>query len=152
MCLYAYFTVLHNAPMAKASGRAQRSASGVPDTLPMLPPLVEAKLAAPSLRSGLIDRPRIRRMLDAGGDVALTLVAAPAGYGKTTAVRMWCAGLDDAVAWVTLDADDNDPLGSGDTWRRQWTACGKAWAGLPFGDSTHRPVRSRALSTSFSTA
>ena len=35
-----------------------------------------------------------------GAGAALTLVAAPAGYGKTTAVRAWCAGSETALAWV----------------------------------------------------
>jgi LuxR family transcriptional regulator, maltose regulon positive regulatory protein len=77
------------------------------DTRPLL---VEAKLAVPSLRRGVVDRPRVRRGLDAGRDASLTLVAAPAGYGKTTAVRAWCASLDAALAWVALDAGDNDPV------------------------------------------
>ena len=50
-----------------------------------LPPLSEAKLAAPRPRRGLVRRPRLIDALDA--DTALTLVAAPAGYGKTTVVR-----------------------------------------------------------------
>ena len=79
-----------------------------------LAPLVEAKLAVPSLRHGVVDRPTIMRALDAGRDAALTLVAAPAGYGKTTAARVWCASLDASVAWVTLDAGDDDPV-------RLWT-------------------------------
>ncbi len=73
-----------------------------------LPPLAEAKLAAPRLRAGMVQRPRVMRALDAGADAALTLVAAPAGYGKTTAVRTWCAHSETALAWVTLDAGDND--------------------------------------------
>jgi LuxR family transcriptional regulator, maltose regulon positive regulatory protein len=64
----------------------------------------------PSLRRGVVDRPRVRGALDAGRDASLTLVAAPAGYGKTTAVRAWCATLDAALAWVALDAGDNDPV------------------------------------------
>jgi LuxR family transcriptional regulator, maltose regulon positive regulatory protein len=40
----------------------------------------------------------------------VTLVAAPAGYGKTTAVRAWCAARRPAPAWVTLDVGDNDPV------------------------------------------
>jgi LuxR family maltose regulon positive regulatory protein len=95
--------------------------------VPVLPPLIEAKLAIPSLRSGLVDRPRIRRALDSGRDAALTLVAAPAGYGKTTAVRAWCAGHDDAVAWVTLDDDDNDPAR---LWRYTATAVDRVRQGL----------------------
>ncbi len=74
------------------------------------PPLAEAKVAAPVVRRGMMDRPRIEHALDAGSDARLTLVAAPAGYGKTTAVRAWCAGRDAALAWVTLDAGDNDPV------------------------------------------
>ena len=45
---------------------------------------------------------------------ALTLVAAPPGFGKSTAVRTWCADRSAAYAWVTLDARDNDPV-------RLWT-------------------------------
>jgi ATP/maltotriose-dependent transcriptional regulator MalT len=76
----------------------------------MPPVLVEAKLAIPSVRHGVVDRTRVRRALDAGRDASLILVAAPAGYGKTTAVRAWCASRDAALAWVTLDAGDNDPV------------------------------------------
>ncbi len=75
-------------------------------------PLIETKLEAPRRRGGALDRPRIRQALDARA--VLTLVGAPAGYGKTTAVRSWCATQDDALAWVTLDAEDNDPT-------RLWT-------------------------------
>ena len=78
------------------------------------PPLVEAKLQAPAVGGDQVKRPRIRRALDAAGVGSLTLVAAPAGYGKTTAVRAWCESREDAVAWVTLDAGDNDPV-------RLWT-------------------------------
>ena len=77
-------------------------------------PLAEAKLAAPRPRSGLLDRPRVLRALDAGADAALTLVAAPPGFGKTTAVRDWCAKRTATHAWVTLDSRDDDPL-------RLWT-------------------------------
>ena len=89
--------------------------------------LVEAKLAAPSARHGLVDRPRVRRALDAGRDALLTLVAAPAGYGKTTEVRAWCADLDAALAWVSLDAGDNDPVL---LWRYVATAVDRVRSGL----------------------
>ncbi len=74
---------------------------------PLSVPLIEAKLEAPRLRAGTLDRPRIRRAL--GVDAVLTLAEAPAGYGKTTAIRAWCATRDDRLAWVTLDGGDNDP-------------------------------------------
>src|SRR4051794_27355833 len=80
----------------------------------MLPPLVETKFAQPRLRKGTVERPRLHRSLEAADGAALTLLAAPTGYGKTTTVRAWCAGGERAVAWVTLDAGDNDPV-------RLWT-------------------------------
>ena len=73
-----------------------------------LPPLAEAKLAAPRQRHGMLRREHIEQMLEAGADAALTLVAAPVGYGKTTAVRAWCASSGAPFAWVTLDPMDND--------------------------------------------
>lgn len=79
-----------------------------------LPPLVETKFAQPRERSGTVQRPRIHRSIEAADGAALTLLAAPTGYGKTTAVRAWCASGERSVAWVTLDAGDNDPV-------RLWT-------------------------------
>lgn len=78
------------------------------------PPLAEAKLAPPRPRAGIVHRQRVARALDAGMEASLTLVAAPPGYGKTTAVRAWCASRQVALAWVTLDREDNDPA-------RLWT-------------------------------
>jgi ATP/maltotriose-dependent transcriptional regulator MalT len=89
--------------------------------------VVEAKLAVPSVRHGVVDRPRVRRALDAGRGASLTLVAAPAGYGKTTEVRTWCASWGAALAWVTLDAGDNDPVR---LWRHVATAVDRARSGL----------------------
>ncbi len=85
-----------------------------PALLDELPPLAAAKLAAPRQREGLVARPRLTHTFDAGADAALTLVSAPPGYGKTTAVRVWCAASATAWAWVTLDGHDNDPA-------RLWT-------------------------------
>jgi LuxR family maltose regulon positive regulatory protein len=72
------------------------------------PPLAEALITVPSVRPGVVERPRVRAALYAPSSAALTLVAAPVGYGKTTAVREWCSHIDAALAWVTLDAGDND--------------------------------------------
>ncbi len=75
---------------------------------------VETKLQPPRLRTSLIERERLLRALDDSSESALTLLVAPAGYGKTTAVRSWLARRDLAAAWVTLDRADNDPV-------RLWT-------------------------------
>ena len=73
------------------------------------PPLAEALITVPSLRPGVVERSRVQAALYAPSAAALTLVAAPVGYGKTTAVREWCSHIDAALAWITLDAGDNDP-------------------------------------------
>jgi LuxR family maltose regulon positive regulatory protein len=112
-----------------ASARSRGRAPMRPDVGDgtVAPPLVEAKLAAPTLRGTAVDRPRITRSLDTAGDTALTLVAAPAGYGKTTAVRAWCATSDAALAWVTVDAGDND---LSRLWRYVATAVDRVRPGL----------------------
>ena len=74
-------------------------------------PLAEAKLSAPRPQArGIVPRPRLSVALDDGAGTPLTLVAAPAGYGKTTAVRAWCASRGAPVAWTSLDGGDNDPV------------------------------------------
>ena len=111
-----------------AIGSGQRGAETAERTgAAALPPLIEAKLAAPGMRGGTIDRPRLWTGPAAGVDEVLTLVAAPAGYGKTTAVRAWCASQDAALAWVTLDAGDNDPTR---LWRYVATAVDRVRPGL----------------------
>ena len=56
-----------------------------------------------------LPRPRLVRSLEGAAGAPLTLVSAPPGYGKTTAVRAWCASRARPSAWVTLDTRDNDP-------------------------------------------
>ena len=92
------------------------------------PLLAEAKLAAPRQRAGIVARPRILRTLDGSEDSVLTLVAAPPGYGKSTAVRDWVASRDTAFAWVTLDEGDSDPVR---LWRYVTTAIGRVLPGVP---------------------
>ena len=75
----------------------------------LLLPLAEAKLGVPRARAGMVQRPRLAHTLDGTEGIALTLVSALPGYGKTTAVRAWCASRGVAPAWVTLDRRDNDP-------------------------------------------
>lgn len=77
--------------------------------------LIEHKLRPPRARHTLVRRHRLFPQLDRRTDTELTLISAPVGYGKTTLVGSWLAERPElAVAWVTLDADDDDPL-------RLWT-------------------------------
>jgi LuxR family maltose regulon positive regulatory protein len=49
------------------------------------------------------------RRLDEGFNGKLTVVSAPAGYGKTTLVSAWASECKCPVAWLSLDEEDNDP-------------------------------------------
>jgi len=73
------------------------------------PPTAETKLLLPRLRAEMVVRPRVQEVLERD-DVMLTLVTAPPGYGKTVAARTWYESASGAVAWVTLEAGDNDPV------------------------------------------
>ena len=74
-------------------------------------PLLTTKLYFPPARSSLVSRPRLVERLQNGLTSRLMLVSAPAGYGKTTLMSEWRAGVgcDYSTAWLSLDNDDNDP-------------------------------------------
>lgn len=78
-------------------------------TSPVVDAFLEAKLHAPPTRDEWVRRSRLLDQLDSALSRRLTLVAAPAGYGKTTLVAQWIAGgRSPAAAWVSLDEGDND--------------------------------------------
>src|SRR5262245_32071848 len=75
------------------------------------PWFVPTKLAPPRVSRHVIARPRLLREVDRGVNGPLTLIVAPAGFGKTTLAAQWCATrrqTGKAVAWVSLDARDDD--------------------------------------------
>jgi LuxR family transcriptional regulator, maltose regulon positive regulatory protein len=72
-------------------------------------PLLFTKLYVPPSRPGIIARPRLTERLNDGTHGQLTLVSAPAGFGKTTLVGEWAAGCGRPVAWLSLDHRDDDP-------------------------------------------
>ncbi|HLZ62405.1 MAG TPA: hypothetical protein VKR06_36125, partial [Ktedonosporobacter sp.] len=106
---------------------------------PRVVPLLESKLHPPQLLSSLVERTRLLAGLDNRLAHKITLVQAPAGFGKTTLVSQWLAtrcATDDGqsrddgqhhlytqgmqASWVSLDVGDNDPLRF---WRYVMTAC-----------------------------
>ena len=75
-----------------------------------MPTLILAtKLYIPPLRPKVVSRPRLLERLNEGLHRNLILIAAPAGFGKTTLVSEWVLGCQRPTAWLSLDEGDNDP-------------------------------------------
>lgn len=72
--------------------------------------LIATKLHRPSQRESWVVRPHLITRLNAGLDRQLTLISAPAGFGKTTLAGQWVANCAQPVAWLSLDPHDNDPI------------------------------------------
>lgn len=77
--------------------------------------LLATKLNLPVGQPGLLPRPELMariatalRGADGGYGCRLTLVSAPAGYGKTTLLAEWARTSEEEVAWLSLDEGDND--------------------------------------------
>jgi len=65
------------------------------------------RLRRPDVAGDFVARPRLTKLLQRGREGALTLVCAPAGYGKTTLVSNFVSALDTPVAWVSLEERDD---------------------------------------------
>ena len=76
----------------------------------MLDPLVSTKLGVPKVRTNMVARLHLIEKLNQEPENRLTLVSAPAGFGKTTLLVEWLedrAGDVVSVAWLSLDEGDN---------------------------------------------
>ena len=72
-------------------------------------PLIRTKLNRPPLQADLVSRSRLYdRLNNHWRQRPLTLISAPAGYGKTTLASSWLETLDIPVAWLSLDEADSD--------------------------------------------
>lgn len=80
----------------------------VPGELPV--EILESKLYTPAIRPGVVPRPQLLVRLRAARNVPTVAVVAPAGYGKTTILALWAEADERPFAWLSLDADDNDPI------------------------------------------
>ncbi|HNH26582.1 MAG TPA: hypothetical protein PLR93_06150, partial [Anaerolineales bacterium] len=71
-------------------------------------PILATKLFIPPLRTNIVPRPHLTERMKEGKFHKLTLISAPAGFGKTTLVSEWITGCGLPVAWLSLDEGDND--------------------------------------------
>ena len=77
----------------------------------MASPVIATKLHVPRLRTDMVHRQRLLELLEHGAQSRLTLISAPAGFGKTTLLADWLATRKTgrrSVAWVSLDQTDNE--------------------------------------------
>jgi LuxR family maltose regulon positive regulatory protein len=71
-------------------------------------PLIRTKLHRPPVVSDHIHRPRLLKQLNRNRQRPLSLVSAPAGYGKSTLVSCWLKACDNPSGWFSLDENDDD--------------------------------------------
>ncbi len=89
--------------------------------------LLATKLHVPGARPGLVARPRLAEALGEGLARGMVLVCAPAGFGKTALLADWVRSGNRRVAWLSLDAGDNDPVRF---WRHVLAALDRARPGI----------------------
>ncbi|HZG67154.1 MAG TPA: AAA family ATPase, partial [Herpetosiphonaceae bacterium] len=115
----AYLGKLENLTLARLERAAVTLASAaIPTPQPVVPPLsvpaalprnlLATKLFVPPARANLVLRQRLFDRLQRGLPGKLTLISAPAGFGKSTLLSAWVAGCARPVAWLSLDERDND--------------------------------------------
>jgi LuxR family transcriptional regulator, maltose regulon positive regulatory protein len=75
----------------------------------MTTPVLATKLYKPPPRSKIVQRPLLIARLNQGLQGKLTLISAPAGFGKSTLTGEWTAACARPVAWLSLDEGDSDP-------------------------------------------
>jgi len=97
--------------MASASANASpaRQSTAPPVRRPALGDAADRRRRPPLLRKGTLQRERLLHRLAQTTDVPLSLLVAPAGYGKTTLLAHWAAHEPRAVAWLSLDDGHDDP-------------------------------------------
>jgi len=104
--------------LARAPGRASPGTEAAAPSAPgtaggmrgkIFPPLLTTKLSRPLPRAHLVRRPHLTARLTQGATGPLTLVSAPAGFGKTTLLAQWLDERQTPAAWLSLDTGENDP-------------------------------------------
>ncbi|MEU4243897.1 LuxR C-terminal-related transcriptional regulator [Actinoplanes sp. NPDC026619] len=99
--------------------------------------LVETKFYLPRVRRGLVARERLVERLGRGAEARLTLVSAPAGFGKTTLLAEGLAGAKARVAWVSLEESDRQP---GSFWSYVLAALDRVVPGIKLLHAARLPI------------
>lgn len=121
------------APVIEArDGRRARLPVARVDDGNVLTPVVATPMVRPRVAPEVVPRPRLVRMLSEADARPLSVLVAPAGYGKTTLLAEWSEHDDRPFAWVTFDERDNDP-------RRLLTGVRRAIAVAVGRDGGHTP-------------
>lgn len=76
----------------------------------MSTPILATKLYIPPPRSNAVLRPYLLKQLNESLERKLTLISAPAGFGKTTLISEWVAHCKRPISWLSLDEEHNDPI------------------------------------------
>ena len=115
--------------MARPSMGMNDPGDGPPRTTVSTDSVMNAKFNRPPTRDDWVDRARLVGQLDEAIQLPVTLVSAPAGYGKTTLISQWLAATrNPRAAWVSLDPGDNDP---GRLWRHLAVALERVGCKVP---------------------
>ncbi len=102
-------TLAHVSGIAAASGTARADMASPARSSVLNDPLLATKLHIPRPPSQLVRRSHLIERLQQTVERQLTLVAAPAGFGKTTLLSTWLQEAPVSTAWVSLDSEDDDP-------------------------------------------
>ena len=113
--------------------------------------LLATKLLVPAVGPEVLPRPRVDARLAEATRRRVTVVAAPAGFGKSTAVAAWVAGSALPIAWLTLDESDNELGDSSPTWWAPCAAAARRWAPQRSSSSRTRRCAGRRSSPRCST-
>src|SRR5260370_11513613 len=102
-----YVLPSHTAPLSGAM-----AAREAPPALPHRPHdmRLATNLHMPRLRPQLVHRDHLIERLQLGMETPLTLISAPAGFGKTTLLCQWLAESGKDAAWLSLEPEDNEPV------------------------------------------
>ncbi len=98
--------------MARGAAAVELTAVGKLEQTSSPPPfdVIDSKVRVPPVPEGAVSRVALVNRLRTTRTIPIVLIAAPAGYGKTTLLAQWAARDERSAAWVTIDDRDNDPL------------------------------------------